>query len=164
MLSPQVHECFLLRRLSSKTTILAAPRKPNGHSFLFLIHLSVLLFRQDRVYPDEYRGHFQLCVLKYEDIVQVVKALAQKIHEDYKGRRPVFLCTLKGANPVSSNQCGLEKFSTILNGTKYFITGQLITFFFSPFFTYFSVLSKPSRSAAGAPTRLLCGIFARVVL
>ena len=28
-----------------------------------------------------------------------VKELAKIIHEDYKGKRPVLLCTLKGANP-----------------------------------------------------------------
>lgn len=51
------------------------------------------------IYPPEYEGHFESLLLSSEEIRQRVKELAQLIHEDYKGRRPVLMCTLKGACP-----------------------------------------------------------------
>lgn len=39
-------------------------------------------------------------MIKRETILARVRDLAKLIHDDYKGRRPVLLCVLKGANPV----------------------------------------------------------------
>lgn len=56
---------------------------------------------QDRKFPPEYEGHFDRILIPFEEIVERAKALAELIHKDYKGKRPVLLCVLKGANPVS---------------------------------------------------------------
>jgi hypoxanthine phosphoribosyltransferase len=51
------------------------------------------------VYPPEYEGHFASLVLEADEIRARVRALAAAVHEDYRGCRPVLLCTLKGACP-----------------------------------------------------------------
>lgn len=51
------------------------------------------------VYPPEYEGHFASLMIDSAEIRGRVKGLAILVHEDYKGRRPVLLCTLKGASP-----------------------------------------------------------------
>lgn len=53
---------------------------------------------QDRIYPPEYEGHFSRLLIKREDIIDRATNLARAIHEDYKGKRPVLLCVLKGAS------------------------------------------------------------------
>lgn len=55
---------------------------------------------QDRVYPSEYEGHFSRILITREEIVERAEALAKLINNDFKGKRPVLLCVLKGANPV----------------------------------------------------------------
>ncbi len=55
---------------------------------------------QDCVYPPEYEGHLESLMIKRDMILARVRDLAQSIHKDYQGRRPVILCVLKGANPV----------------------------------------------------------------
>lgn len=55
-------------------------------------------FRQ-HIYPPEYEGHFESLMIDSQQIRARVKELAKLIHEDYKGKRPVLLCTLKGASP-----------------------------------------------------------------
>ena len=40
-------------------------------------------------------------MIKREEIHQRSSDLAKLIAQDYKGRRPVLLCILKGASPVS---------------------------------------------------------------
>ncbi|CAB9524183.1 Hypoxanthine-guanine [Seminavis robusta] len=52
-----------------------------------------------RLYPPEYEGHLGSLLISHEEIDSRVQELAQCIHEDYKGTRPVMLCTLKGACP-----------------------------------------------------------------
>lgn len=52
----------------------------------------------DRIYPPEYNGHFSHLLIKREDIIDRATNLARAIHEDYKGKRPVLLCVLKGAS------------------------------------------------------------------
>mmetsp|Transcript_28420 Transcript_28420/g.40209 ORF Transcript_28420/g.40209 Transcript_28420/m.40209 type:complete len:225 (+) Transcript_28420:764-1438(+) len=52
----------------------------------------------DCIYPPEYEGHFESLMLTREEILNKVKLLADTIHEDYKGKRPVMVCVLKGAN------------------------------------------------------------------
>ena len=54
---------------------------------------------QDRVYPPEYEGHFSHLLIKREDIIDRTNVLAKRIHEEYKGTRPVLLCVLKGSGP-----------------------------------------------------------------
>jgi hypoxanthine-guanine phosphoribosyltransferase len=39
-------------------------------------------------------------MINREEIIDRVSALAKMIQEDYKGRRPVMVCVLKGASPV----------------------------------------------------------------
>jgi hypothetical protein len=51
------------------------------------------------LYPPEYDGHFESLLLDAPQIRKRVKAMAKLIHEDYKGTRPILLCTLKGASP-----------------------------------------------------------------
>jgi len=38
-------------------------------------------------------------MISRQEIFDCVKQLAAKIHADYAGQRPVFVCVLKGANP-----------------------------------------------------------------
>lgn len=52
------------------------------------------------MYPPEYEGHLKSLMIKRDAILSRVQELAQLIHADYQGRRPVLLCVLKGANPV----------------------------------------------------------------
>jgi len=54
------------------------------------------------VYPPEYKGHFSKLLVTRKEILERTATLAEFIHKDYKGRRPVFLCVLKGATPVRS--------------------------------------------------------------
>lgn len=54
---------------------------------------------KQHVYPAEYEGHFDHLMIDCSDIRQRVKDVAALIAEDYKGKRPVLLCTLKGACP-----------------------------------------------------------------
>jgi len=51
------------------------------------------------VYPAEYEGHFDSLMIFKDEIRKAVQSLANKIHEDYQGCRPVMVCILKGANP-----------------------------------------------------------------
>jgi len=51
------------------------------------------------VYPTEYEGHFDSLMISKDEIMEVVRSLANQINEDYKGCRPVMVCVLKGANP-----------------------------------------------------------------
>jgi hypothetical protein len=55
---------------------------------------------QKCVYPPEYEGHFNSLMINRDEIIDRASALAKLIQEDYKGRRPVMLCVLKGASPV----------------------------------------------------------------
>jgi hypoxanthine-guanine phosphoribosyltransferase len=64
------------------------------------IALLAPLPQQDRFYPPEYEGHFSRILIKREEIVNRAEGLAKLIQNDYKGKRPVLLCVLKGANPV----------------------------------------------------------------
>lgn len=52
-----------------------------------------------QIYPEEYNGHFDSLMISRLEILSAVQAVAQKIHQDYAGIRPVFICVLKGANP-----------------------------------------------------------------
>ena len=54
-----------------------------------------------QIYPREYEGHFGNLMVTREEILDRTKALAAMIHQDFKGTRPVMVCVLKGANPVS---------------------------------------------------------------
>ena len=51
-----------------------------------------------RLYPPEYEGHFSRLLIKREEIIDRATNLAKAIHKDYKGKRPVLLCVLKGAS------------------------------------------------------------------
>ena len=55
---------------------------------------------QNRIYPPEYEGHLGELMISNEDIRNRVRELAELIHKDYDGIRPVMICTLKGACPV----------------------------------------------------------------
>eukprot|EP00934_Nitzschia_sp_Nitz4_P007048 Nitzschia sp. Nitz4//scaffold98_size77359//11224//12076//NITZ4_005536-RA/size77359-augustus-gene-0.59-mRNA-1//-1//CDS//3329560721//7038//frame0 len=50
-------------------------------------------------YPPEYEGHLESLLISRKQILDRVKSLAKDIQQEYKGRRPVFVCVLKGANP-----------------------------------------------------------------
>ena len=58
-------------------------------------------YSKNRVYPAEYEGHFDSLMISREEIMEVVRSLANQIKKDYKSCRPVMICILKGANPVS---------------------------------------------------------------
>eukprot|EP00529_Nitzschia_sp_RCC80_P027843 CAMPEP_0113492888 /NCGR_PEP_ID=MMETSP0014_2-20120614/28309_1 /TAXON_ID=2857 /ORGANISM="Nitzschia sp." /LENGTH=258 /DNA_ID=CAMNT_0000386735 /DNA_START=324 /DNA_END=1100 /DNA_ORIENTATION=- /assembly_acc=CAM_ASM_000159 len=51
------------------------------------------------IYPKEYDGHFDSLVLTSTEIQNSVKSIAEQIHTDYEGSRPMMLCVLKGATP-----------------------------------------------------------------
>jgi hypothetical protein len=42
-------------------------------------------------------------MISRSEISDRVKSLAASIHADYRSERPVMVCVLKGANPVSDN-------------------------------------------------------------
>ena len=71
---------------------------------LFLTALTAVFsldfLSQKCVYPPEYEGHFNSLMIDRAEIIERASALAKLIQEDYKGRRPVMLCVLKGASPV----------------------------------------------------------------
>ena len=60
------------------------------------------------VYPPEYEGHFSKLLITKKEILERIATLAELIHKDFKGRRPVFLCVLKGATPVCTCLCNLR--------------------------------------------------------
>jgi hypoxanthine phosphoribosyltransferase len=49
------------------------------------------------LYPPEYEGHFDGLLVSHADIRARVRELAELIHSTYVGRRPILVCTLKGA-------------------------------------------------------------------
>jgi hypoxanthine phosphoribosyltransferase len=49
------------------------------------------------LYPPEYDGHFDGLVISHADLRARVRELAELIHATYAGRRPILVCTLKGA-------------------------------------------------------------------
>lgn len=51
------------------------------------------------MYPSEYEGHLGDLMVSTEEIKSRINELAELIHKDYEGSRPVMLCTLKGACP-----------------------------------------------------------------
>jgi len=51
------------------------------------------------VYPPEYEGHLDRLMISKDKILKAIRSLANQIKEDYKGRRPVMVCVLKGAHP-----------------------------------------------------------------
>lgn len=57
----------------------------------------------DRVYPPEYEGHFSRLLIKREEILSRTASLAELLHNDYRGKRPVILCVLKGSTPFYIN-------------------------------------------------------------
>eukprot|EP00542_Grammatophora_oceanica_P017631 CAMPEP_0194034994 /NCGR_PEP_ID=MMETSP0009_2-20130614/7455_1 /TAXON_ID=210454 /ORGANISM="Grammatophora oceanica, Strain CCMP 410" /LENGTH=223 /DNA_ID=CAMNT_0038676175 /DNA_START=35 /DNA_END=706 /DNA_ORIENTATION=- len=50
------------------------------------------------VYPPEYEGHFEHLLLTKDEIIERTRVMAMSIHNDYRGKRPVLVCVLKGAN------------------------------------------------------------------
>ena len=64
-----------------------------------------MLAHQQHLYPLEYEGHFESLLIDSMEIRARVKDLAKLIHEDYKGKRPILLCTLKGASPFYTHLC-----------------------------------------------------------
>jgi hypoxanthine phosphoribosyltransferase len=59
-------------------------------------------FCHQHLYPPEYEGHFESLMIPFQEIRDRVKKIAALIHNDYKGSRPVLVCTLKGACPFYS--------------------------------------------------------------
>mmetsp|Transcript_197 Transcript_197/g.226 ORF Transcript_197/g.226 Transcript_197/m.226 type:complete len:215 (-) Transcript_197:447-1091(-) len=51
------------------------------------------------VYPIEYEGHFDRLMICKQEITKAVRSLASQINADYRDKRPVICCVLKGANP-----------------------------------------------------------------
>lgn len=60
---------------------------------------------QQNLYPVEYEGHFSSLLINTEQIRSRVKEIAKELHEEFRGRRPVLLCTLKGAFPFFVHLC-----------------------------------------------------------
>ena len=72
---------------------------PSVHALItwyVVVSLSISNFKQ-YVYPPEYDGHFDGLVISHEEIRARVRELAQLINATYVGRRPILVCTLKGA-------------------------------------------------------------------
>jgi hypoxanthine phosphoribosyltransferase len=57
------------------------------------------------VYPTEYTGHFKSLLIPADAIRQRVDVLAGLLAADYSGKRPVLVCTLKGACPFFVHLC-----------------------------------------------------------
>lgn len=53
----------------------------------------------DIVYPAEYAGHFSGLLISHTALQGRIAALAKQLAQDYHGKRPLFICTLKGACP-----------------------------------------------------------------
>jgi hypoxanthine phosphoribosyltransferase len=58
---------------------------------------SITIFQH--IYPPEYENHFDSLMLSAKEIRSRIVQLAELLHEDYVGKRPVLICTLKGACP-----------------------------------------------------------------
>jgi len=58
------------------------------------------------LYPPEYEGHFESLLISSEKIEDRAQALAKILAQDYQGKRPILLCTLKGACPFFIHLCG----------------------------------------------------------
>jgi len=65
---------------------------------MYVLTLCHYFINKDCIYPPEYEGHFSRLLIKQEEIIARATDLAKAIHEDYKGKRPVLLCVLKGAS------------------------------------------------------------------
>lgn len=87
-------------------------------------------------------------------ILDRVAALAKLIHDDYKGRRPVLLCVLKGANPVRAMSRGS------FNTENY----HLLIFVDDASTLAAVVLSKFAGGANGGATGVLHGVLESVFL
>jgi hypoxanthine phosphoribosyltransferase len=62
-----------------------------------LLSISIKIFQH--IYPPEYENHFDSLMLSAKEIRSRIVQLAELLHEDYVGKRPVLICTLKGACP-----------------------------------------------------------------
>jgi hypoxanthine phosphoribosyltransferase len=72
-----------------------ASPKPSAHATPCFYLLGIF----QHVYPPEYENHFDSLMLSAKEIRSRVAQLAELLHEDYVGKRPVLVCTLKGACP-----------------------------------------------------------------
>lgn len=61
--------------------------------------------QQKVIYPPDYEGHLKQLLLPHDDLVSRAQELAKEIHKDYRNRRPVLICVLKGAAPFFSHLC-----------------------------------------------------------
>mmetsp|Transcript_10886 Transcript_10886/g.30062 ORF Transcript_10886/g.30062 Transcript_10886/m.30062 type:complete len:89 (-) Transcript_10886:1667-1933(-) len=59
----------------------------------------------NRLFPKEYDGHLKSLMIPREEILSRIQTLAKTLSKDYEGKRPVMLCVLKGACPVSQESC-----------------------------------------------------------
>lgn len=85
------------------------------------------------VYPSDYEGHLQGKMISNEDIRDRIREIAKQIRYDYKGIRPVLLCTLKGACPV--RYAYLFHYGSLASKTKFFqISYDLYLLLFLCFF------------------------------
>ena len=105
---------------------------------------------QTRLYPSEYEGHLGGLLISHEEIETRIKELAQLIHEDYKGTRPVMLCTLKGACPVREFFVTLARWPRL----RWLLND----------FSFVAVLPALVGCIARSQARLYNGIFARIFL
>jgi hypoxanthine-guanine phosphoribosyltransferase len=53
------------------------------------------------MYPPEYEEHLEGVIIPFKDIVDRILVLARAIGLEYKGKRPMIVCVLKGASVVS---------------------------------------------------------------
>ena len=66
---------------------------------------NIIFSKNQAVYPPEYEGHISQLLIRRQQIKDRAASLAKVIHKDYKGKRPVLLCVLKGSNPFFQNLC-----------------------------------------------------------
>lgn len=77
------------------------------------------------IFPAEYEGHLDKLMIRNEEIMEVVRSLANQINKDYKSCRPVMICVLKGANPFYQHlldalqDCGQGFYTEFLRVSSY---------------------------------------------
>jgi hypoxanthine phosphoribosyltransferase len=56
-------------------------------------------------YPNEYEGHFDSLMIPSYDLQSRIRDIAIRLRADFQGKRPVLICTLKGACPFFGDLC-----------------------------------------------------------
>mmetsp|Transcript_22147 Transcript_22147/g.32345 ORF Transcript_22147/g.32345 Transcript_22147/m.32345 type:complete len:120 (+) Transcript_22147:159-518(+) len=66
------------------------------------------------LYPPEYEGNLEGVLIASHEILERTSSLARKIREDYRCKRPMMICVLKGAGVYLIALCHVIFLSSVL--------------------------------------------------